>query len=133
MYTLSGHTSFVYSLSVLPDGNIVSSGEDRTVRVWEGGECVQTIVHPAISVWSVSSMPNGDIVTGCSDNIVRVFSAVEGRWASAEQLRAYDDHVASQALPAQQIGDVKKSDLPGPEGLNVPGKTKFSVGASIYR
>ena len=36
VYTLSGHTSFVYSLSVLPNGEIVSAGEDRTVRVWQG-------------------------------------------------------------------------------------------------
>ena len=36
VYTLSGHTSFVYSLSVLPNGDIVSAGEDRTVRVWQG-------------------------------------------------------------------------------------------------
>ena len=85
------------------------------------GECSQTIVHPAISVWAVSTMPNGDIVSGCSDGIVRVFSASEERWASAENLKEYDDHVASQALPTQQVGDVKKSDLPGPEALNTPG------------
>ena len=66
-------------------------------------------------------MPNGDIVSGCSDGIVRVFSASEERWASAERLKEYDDHVASQALPTQQVGDVKKSDLPGPEALNAPG------------
>lgn len=36
VYTLSGHTSFVYSLSVLPNGEIVSGGEDRSVRVWRG-------------------------------------------------------------------------------------------------
>ena len=66
-------------------------------------------------------MPNGDIVTGCSDGVVRVFSSVEERWASAEDLKSYDDQVASQALPSQQIGDVKKSDLPGPEALSVPG------------
>jgi phospholipase A-2-activating protein len=35
--TLSGHTSFVYALDVLPNGDLVSSGEDRTVRVWHGG------------------------------------------------------------------------------------------------
>lgn len=66
-------------------------------------------------------MPNGDIVSGCSDRIVRIFSASEERWASPEVLKEYDDHVASQALPAQQVGDVKKSDLPGPEALNTPG------------
>jgi len=36
VYTLSGHTSFVYSLSILPNGDVVSGGEDRTVRVWKG-------------------------------------------------------------------------------------------------
>ena len=36
VYTLSGHTSFVYSLSVLPNGDVVSAGEDRSVRVWRG-------------------------------------------------------------------------------------------------
>lgn len=36
VYTLSGHTSFVYSLAVLANGDIVSGGEDRTVRIWRG-------------------------------------------------------------------------------------------------
>lgn len=39
VYTLSGHTSFVYSLSVLSSGDIISAGEDRTVRVWKGAYC----------------------------------------------------------------------------------------------
>ncbi|KAJ8700517.1 WD repeat protein Lub1 [Pleurotus ostreatus] len=127
VYTLSGHTSFVYSLSVLPNGDIVSGGEDRSVRVWRDGECSQTIVHPAISVWAVSSMPNGDIVSGCSDGVVRIFSASEERWASAEDLSEYEQRVASTALPVQQVGDVKKSDLPGLEALDVPGKKSGEV------
>lgn len=36
VHTLSGHTSFVYSISVLENGDIVSGGEDRTVRIWRG-------------------------------------------------------------------------------------------------
>ncbi|KAE9398980.1 WD40 repeat-like protein [Gymnopus androsaceus JB14] len=127
IYSLSGHTSFVYSLSILPSGGIVSGGEDRSVRIWQDGECSQVLVHPAISVWAVSTMPNGDIVSGCSDGVIRVFSEAEERWASSEELKAYDDMVASQALPSQQVGDVKKSDLPGPEALNVPGKKSGEV------
>jgi len=79
-------------------------------------------MHPATSVWAVSTTPNGDIVSGCSDGIVRVFSASEERWASAEKLKEYDDHVASQALSPQQVGDINKSDLPGPDALDTPGK-----------
>ena len=66
-------------------------------------------------------MPNGDIVTGSSDGVVRIFSESEERWASTEDLKAFDDQVASQALPSQQVGDVKKSDLPGTEALSEPG------------
>ncbi|GLB34723.1 putative PFU (PLAA family ubiquitin binding) [Lyophyllum shimeji] len=127
VYALSGHTSFVYSLSVLPNGDLVSSGEDRTVRVWKDGECAQTIVHPATSVWAVSTMPNGDIVSGASDGVVRIFSSSEERWASESDLKEYDERVASQALPSQQIGDVKKSDLPGLEALDAPGKKPGEV------
>jgi phospholipase A-2-activating protein len=90
------------------------------------GECHQTIVHPAISVWTVSGMPNGDIVTGASDGVVRIFSEAEERWASPEDLKAFDELVASQALPAQQVGDIKKSDLPGPEALGEPGMHTFT-------
>jgi phospholipase A-2-activating protein len=66
-------------------------------------------------------MPNGDIVSGCSDGVVRVFSASQERWASQDDLQEYDKSVASHALPSQVVGDVKKTDLPGPDVLNVPG------------
>jgi phospholipase A-2-activating protein len=98
---------------------------NRVIRYFPDGDCSQTIVHPAISVWTVSTMPNGDIVSGCSDGIVRVFSAAEERWACQEDLKDYEKQVASQALPAQQIGDVKKTDLPGPEALATPGTIQF--------
>ncbi|KAI0345275.1 phospholipase A-2-activating protein [Trametopsis cervina] len=127
VFNLSGHTSFVYSVTVLPNGDIASSGEDRTLRIWRDGECSQTIVHPAISVWTVSALPNGDIATGASDGIVRVFSTVEERWAAEDKLKAYDEQVANSALPAEQVGDVKKSDLPGPEALSVPGNKPGEV------
>ncbi|GJE87090.1 phospholipase A-2-activating protein [Phanerochaete sordida] len=127
VYTLSGHTSFVYSLALLPNGGLASTGEDRSLRIWQDGECVQTIVHPAVSVWTVSAMPNGDLVTGASDNIVRVWSASEERWASAEELKGYDERVAASALPSQQVGDVNKSDLPGEEALLQPGKKAGEV------
>ena len=94
------------------------------------GDCIQTITHPAISVWAVSSLPNGDIVSGCSDRVVRVFSVAEERWLPEADLKLYDEQVANQTLPSQQIGDVKKSDLPGLEALNVPGKWLMVLWAS---
>ncbi|KAI0306420.1 phospholipase A-2-activating protein [Multifurca ochricompacta] len=127
VHSLSAHTSFVYTISILPNGDIASGGEDRSLRIWRDEECYQTIIHPAISVWSVSAVPNGDIVTGASDGVIRIFSEAEERWASSEDLMSFDDLVASQALPAQQVGDVKKSDLPGPEALSSPGRKPGEV------
>ena len=66
-------------------------------------------------------MPNGDIVSGCSDSIVRVFSNSEERWATGADRKTLEDQVSNQALPAQQVGDVKKADLPGSEALVAPG------------
>lgn len=60
-----GHENFIYSVAVLPNGqDFISGGEDRTMRVWKDGKCVQTIAHPTQSVWAVCVLPgNGDIVS----------------------------------------------------------------------
>ncbi|GAA5888116.1 hypothetical protein JCM6882_000286 [Rhodosporidiobolus microsporus] len=129
---LSGHDSFVYSLSAIPDalgGGLVSGGEDRTVRVWraEDGECAQTVVVPAVSVWCVIVLSNGDIAAGASDGLVRVYTKSEERVASAQDLASYEEQVSKAAVNSSQIGDLKKSDLPGPEALDQPGRKEGDV------
>lgn len=115
---LSGHESFIYSVACLPSGELVSSGEDRTVRVWNGTRCVQTITHPAISVWSVAvCKENGDIVTGASDRITRVFTRSQERQAAPEVVQQFESSVKGSAIPEQQLGKVNKEKLPGPEFL----------------
>ncbi|KAN0065121.1 hypothetical protein ACQY0O_001618 [Thecaphora frezii] len=121
--TLSGHTSFVYNLATIPggDGELVSSGEDRSARIWRDGEPLQSITIPAISVWSTTALPNGDIACGSSDSFVRIFTRDPQRRADAAELQAYEHSVASQALNKAQVGDIRKDDLPGPEALAQPG------------
>ncbi|KAI9844062.1 MAG: hypothetical protein M1838_002334 [Thelocarpon superellum] len=122
---LRGHESFIYSLASLPTGELVSSGEDRTVRVWRGERCIQTITHPAISVWSVAAcMANGDIVSGASDKVVRVFSRHPQRQATAATLAAFEESIKSSSIPQQQVGEVNKEKLPGPEFLQQKSGTK---------
>ncbi|KAJ5785920.1 uncharacterized protein N7503_011132 [Penicillium pulvis] len=123
--SLHGHESFVYSLAALPSGELVSAGEDRTVRVWNGNQCVQTITHPAISVWSVAACKEtGDIVTGASDRITRVFSRDPERQAAPEVIQQFDQAVKESAIPAEQVGKVNKEQLPGPEFLQQKSGTK---------
>lgn len=115
---LRGHDSFIYSLASLPSGELVSSGEDRTVRVWQGTTCVQTITHPAISVWCVAACAaNGDFVSGASDRKARVFTRAKKRHASAEVLKEFEESVKSSSIPQQQVGDINKENLPGPDFL----------------
>ncbi len=120
---LSGHTSFVYSLATIPGGKgeLVSSGEDRSVRIWRDGALVQTITLPAISVWSVSVLPNGDIVCGSSDAAARVFTRDAALVANEASLKAYEHAISTQVLNQTQVGDIKKDDLPGVEALSQPG------------
>ncbi|KAI0839349.1 PFU-domain-containing protein [Hypoxylon sp. FL0890] len=122
---LHGHESFIYSLAFLPSGELVSSGEDRTVRIWRGAECIQTITHPAISVWTVSVCSvNGDIVTGASDGVVRVFSRSPERLAAPDTLVHFDESVKSSSIPQQQVGGINKEKLPAADFLKNKSGTK---------
>ncbi|KAL1602226.1 WD repeat protein Lub1 [Nothophoma quercina] len=122
---LHGHENFVYSLAVLPDGGLVSAGEDRTVRVWQRNECVQTVTHPAISVWAVAVCPeNGDIVTGSSDKLARVFTRDQARYAAATEIEQFNEDVKGSSIPQQTVGNINKEQLPGPEFLTQRSGTK---------
>lgn len=122
---LMGHENFIYSLITLPSGELASSGEDRTVRIWRGNDCVQTITHPAISVWGVAACSdNGDIVSGASDRKVRIFSRAIERHADPEAVQAFDQSVKSSSIPQQAAGIPNREKLPGPEFLQQKSGTK---------
>lgn len=122
---LQGHENFIYSLAAFPDGQLVSSSEDRTVRIWKDNQCIQTITHPAISVWSVAvCSESGDIVTGASDKIARVFTRAADRYADEAAIAQFHDDVKSSSIPKQALGNINKETLPGPEFLTQKSGTK---------
>lgn len=118
----TGHTNYVYSLACLsPNMEFASCGEDRSLKIWKKGECIQTIAHPTQSVWCVCALPNGDIATGASDGVVRIFTQDPSRVAEPQVISEYQESVAKSSIPAQ-IGDIKTEELPGPDALHIPGK-----------
>ncbi|KAF7868743.1 uncharacterized protein EAF02_009479 [Botrytis sinoallii] len=122
---LHGHENFIYSIASTPSGEIISSGEDRTLRIWKDSQCIQTITHPAISVWGVAVCgENGDIVSGASDRVVRVFTKNSERFADAETTTLFEDSVKESSIPQQSLPEVNKEKLPGPEFLTQKSGTK---------
>ncbi|MDT3442993.1 protein kinase domain-containing protein [Pseudofrankia sp. BMG5.37] len=78
---LEGHTSGVQAVSLSPDGRLVVTGGDETIRVWEldTGRLVQTLTAPT-SVEAVGLSPDGRlVVTGGGGNKVRVWELATGR------------------------------------------------------
>ena len=122
---LHGHDNFIYALASLPTGELVSSGEDRTVRIWQNSACIQTITHPAISVWTVAAnLENGDIVSGASDKTVRVFSRSADRQGDEQTVSNFEESVQESSIPKQAMPDINKENLPGPDFLQKKAGTK---------
>jgi phospholipase A-2-activating protein len=96
---LKGHTGFVFSVCTLDSGEIVSAGDDRTVRVWRDSKCVQVIDHPR-TVWSVTKNHLGDILTGSEDKKIRSFTRDPIRKDTGEALADYEN-----SLKAQEMGE----------------------------
>merc|ERR1719414_1268426 len=123
--TYYGHTNYIYSLSLLDAGgdSWVTSGEDRSVRVWRAGEVVQTLYIPVISVWSVAVLANGDIAAATNDGCLRIFTKDPSRVAPADVLATFEEELSKYSLAAQQeLGGIKLTDLLGPEALYEPGR-----------
>lgn len=125
--TLQGHDSFIYDVGVLSNGDLVSTAEDRSVRIWRNGAVRQAITLPCISVWCVSILPNDDIAVGGSDNLVYVFTTSDSRAATADGIREFQDLVKQSAISEQSLDDLKKTDIPGYDRLDHPGKEEGST------
>lgn len=127
LQTYHGHDSFIYDIAILSNGDLVSTAEDRTFRIWRDGRTVQAITLPCISVWCVDVLPNDDIAVGGSDKMVYVFTASPDREATAGGLSEFASLVQNSAISEQSIDNLKKTDIPGYEALQQDGKEEGST------
>ncbi|KAH9248414.1 hypothetical protein BASA81_013954 [Batrachochytrium salamandrivorans] len=112
---------FVYSLDCLPSGELITGGEDRSVRVWKDNGPTTNHDTAMHICWCVAAIPNGDIMAGGSDGVVRVFTRSSTRRAETEIIQAFDAEVSKTSIPSNSIGDVDKSKLPGLDALGAFG------------
>ncbi len=95
--TLTGHESWVYSVSYSPDGTqVASASADHTVKIWnlETGEELQTLTGHESWVSSVSYSPDGTQVASASaDRTVKIWNLETGE--ELQTLTGHQDWVYS--------------------------------------
>ncbi|HEY9853113.1 MAG TPA: WD40 repeat domain-containing serine/threonine-protein kinase [Leptolyngbyaceae cyanobacterium] len=81
--TLTGHTSWIVSVAISPNKQIIASGAlDDTIKIWNAqtGELLQNITGQFRAVNSLAITPDSQIlVSGSDDDKVRVWSIFNGR------------------------------------------------------
>jgi WD40 repeat protein len=82
VFTLPGHSSFVNSLAISPDGKILASGSwDKTIKIWnlETTELLGTLTGHSDRVNSVAISYDGKmLVSGSSDETIKFWNLHNG-------------------------------------------------------
>jgi WD40 repeat protein len=81
---LEGHTGHVMALAVLPDGRLISGGEDGTIRLWDpasGAETARLKGHGGGvfgTVHALAVLPDGRLASGGDDGTIRLWDLARG-------------------------------------------------------
>lgn len=72
---LIGHTGNITNLTQLPNGLLVSSSLDKTIRVWkpETGECIKILTEHTHWVTGLLSPTNNILVSASQDGTIRIW------------------------------------------------------------
>jgi WD40 repeat protein len=81
-HTFTGHTDYVYSVAISPDGTwLATTSDDQTVRIWDRttGTCTATLTGHTGPVNSVAISPDGTwLATTSDDQTVRIWDRTTG-------------------------------------------------------
>ena len=102
VYTLTGHSSWITSVAISPNGQTLASGSlDDKIKLWnlQTGELVQTLTGHAKAVNTLAISPSGQtVVSGSDDRTIKLWNIYNGNL-----LRTLTDHsrdVSSVAISA---------------------------------
>jgi phospholipase A-2-activating protein len=84
-----GHSGFVFAVDTLETGEVVSGGDDCTVKIWKDGLCKQTIQMPK-TVWTITHNKFGDLLVGCEDKTIRTFTRDIARQDHGDEFALYE-------------------------------------------
>ena len=78
--TLKGHTSAVFCLVVLPNGQLASGSFDKTIKIWDTntGKEIRTLKGHTNSVYCLVVLPNGQLASGSRDQTIKIWDTNTG-------------------------------------------------------
>ncbi|QLE56224.1 trypsin-like peptidase domain-containing protein [Nostoc sp. TCL26-01] len=98
--TLKGHSNWVKSVAISPDGRTLASGSyDNTIKIWNiaTGEEIRTLNGHSYDVWSVAISPDGrTLASGSNDRTIKIWNIATGE--EIRTLKGHSDWVWSVAI-----------------------------------
>jgi len=75
-FTLSNHSSWVWSLCVLENGDLVSGSEDKTIKLWNpiDGSLKKTINGHTGAVGTLVAHRNGSFISSSTDKTIKIWT-----------------------------------------------------------
>ena len=89
---------FVFAVTTLLTGEIVSGGDDCNVKIWSpaDGSCKQTIGLPR-TIWAITQNSLGDLLIGSEDYKVRSYTRDPARAEKGTELKELEDELKGKA------------------------------------
>lgn len=83
IHTLTGHSNWVFSVAISPDGQTLASGSsDKTIKIWhlDTGKLLHTLMGHSEWVRSVVFSPDGQtLVSGSDDKMIKIWQVTTGQ------------------------------------------------------
>jgi WD40 repeat protein len=72
---LKGHTSLIYSIALLPNGNFISSSNDNTLKVWDINtyQEIKSLIGHKDCVYTIIVLKDGKIASFSYDGEIRIW------------------------------------------------------------
>ena len=86
---LNAHLSSIRGLASLPNGNLVSCSDDKTIKVWDlnRGACIKTLTGHLDVVFCILLLKNGQLASGSQDRTIKIWNMAIG-----ECVKTFEGH-----------------------------------------